>query len=165
MPSTILFDQLKVLPTDEWVTLKNKVDAFRSISGTQSRRATEVVKTGSDLLTAMTGELRRRRLIRPNDNPALRLDNKTIDKVDQAWAFVLELLDSPLRPVERAQLARVTARALAKHLEYGGTQELRIKQLYQSSDKVVEALNAAFPGYVVAGLLSMVIKRRRKKHE
>jgi hypothetical protein len=62
----------------------------------------------------------------------------------------------PLSIQEKYALGRVVGRALADYL--ANTPGFGLKVMLQNINKIPEALDASFPGYVAAGRLSLLIK-------
>lgn len=168
MSTNTLFQQIIKLDARDWNDLKLKVAAFLSLTpASVKRQATVDVQTGGDLLTGIIGELRRRKLINStNANAFVRICGEaSIAKVDAAWAQVLGLISRELTPLEKMRLAQLAAEELARYLskqtnKHNDLIPLGIKRMVYNADKTVEALDAAFPGYISTGLLSFILRTK-----
>jgi len=65
-----------------------------------------------------------------------------------------------LKPPERVALGRLIGRCLAQYVQ--SFAELSLQMLLQNTQKIPQAVDRAFPGYVEAGLLPMIFHGRRE---
>lgn len=70
----------------------------------------------------------------------------------------LPVRTQPLTSAEKYALGRVTARALADYLSW--QEHFGLKVMLQQINKIPEALDASFPGYVASGMLGRLFKVR-----
>lgn len=88
---------------------------------------------------------------------AYKIWTRKLPKV-MAWLEQLEKTQG-LNPDNRPQLAFLCAQALALHLE--AMDLFGVSTMLSQVDRIPEALDQAFPGYIAAKLFGMVIRTKR----
>lgn len=106
----------------------------------------------SPILDGITHELKRRGLVASgfSDRTINRLYPGAIEAAAELQAHLYHRLD--LKPAEWAALGRAMARALADWLEPAEA-GVSARRMFQNIDKMLTALEHAFPGYLSSGLL------------
>ena len=153
-PTEDLLRQLRSLPPEDlkqvqlkmsaWGTLQGKGDTTTAVRG--SPRVEE-----DYLLEGVHYELRRRGLLGTEARLYSRVwpPNYVNSSIGVRNHIAANLR---LKPVERVLFGRLAIRALAEYLENGRV-PISGRTLMLNIDKTITALDAAYPGYLAAGLL------------
>jgi len=159
-----LTNRLKQLSSVEWVDIRNQLDAWHMLSQVGERKQQLNVQLGADYLTGIAHELRRRKLGGNLTGLTRTLQVASLKKVDAAWSQLLRLAPKKLSVVEQTHLAKIAAFQLARYLERGGV-PVSPKTMCNNADKTILALDAAFPGYIGAGLMSFILRTNNGRRE
>lgn len=152
-----LLAKLPGLSADELKQVKARVDALLSLAG-----AADPAYDDDWLTAGLFSELERRGLL-SSKAPRQRLLKSVATKAFYTKSAELRRLltdraGATLNTAELYALGRVAARALADSFY---NTPVALKTLMMNIDKVPAALDAAYPGYLEAGLLRMVIRAKR----
>lgn len=142
------------LEPEELQQVKNRITGFTSLGGGVLPPQTSNNYLGDYLFDGCLFELRRRGLMRRDGIIARnRIPSNYYEDAAEVRKLLAGHVGNKLKPVELASLGRLLARCLADYLERGMVPILP-KTLLQNISKVPVALDAAYPGYLEAGLLS-----------
>lgn len=150
---------LRALPTltrEELQQVRTRISAVGSLTGSASiiPQPSAANTSGDDyILTGITGELRRRGLLKPTSRVAPTLLTKDYHAASSDVRAFLEDNIKLSRAVDFAALGKLCGRELAAYLERGRVPVLP-RTLVLNVQKIPEALDASFPGYLEAGLLA-----------
>lgn len=158
MVVTNLQTVLKLLPDlkpHEQIEVRKRLDFLTQSNPFQAKKSARE----EWLEDCVTEELLRRGITFGSDCKG-RLPKGYWQESEAVRKFLLKAIDKPLSTAEKYALGRVTARALADYLE--NTPGFGLKVMFQQINKVPQALDASFPGYIADGMLGMLVKVRGK---
>ena len=152
---TTVLNHLPKLDIEELMKVKSKLGASLSLSG--GKPEPSVTEIDDYLFNGIMVELRRRGLLGRN---SILTSGILSVKYRQSSAQIRALFKEQLgelKPVEYAALGQLAAKALADYLEQANV-TIGPSVLVNNIEKVPQALDASYPGYLEAGLLSFCWK-------
>lgn len=146
---------LRTLPSLEPAQLqqlRGKIGALLGLSGVKELPP-DVPVVSDYLLNGVVYELRRRGLLGSSSGLPHRLRTSEYSRLSADVQKHLDQNVGPLTVVEATALGQLAVRALASYLERGNI-PISPSTLINNISKVPIALDASYPGYLEAGLLS-----------
>lgn len=150
---------LKLLPQlkpHEQIEVRKRLDFLTQSNPFQAKKKSV---TEEWLETGITEELMRRG-VSFNSNWKGRMPKGYWQESAAVCKFLTEAVNRSMSTAEKYALGKVAARALSDYLER--TPGFGVRVMFQQINKIPQALDASYPGYVADGMLHMTIKARGK---
>lgn len=165
---TDIISTLPRLSAEQLEEVRKRISALQALSGKTAGKIEAAPIQAADefdyLLEGVLEEIRARGL-GPTIPGGFRIRKlKSFANYSEKSGRIKELLAKNLGPgIKRAEyraLGLILARSLARSLEVWT--EISLDTMLRNIDKIPDALDQAFPGYLNSGLLHMLLKTQRK---
>ncbi len=150
-----LSDALKLLPslkTADLKQIKARVDALLKLTPAEKN-------DDNWIALGIVCEMRRRGLL--SEATAHRCykmsDSIFLAKSGDVWDLLMSSVGAELKAAEKLLLGRIAARVLADLLVESQS-GLSVQRMFWNVDRIPEAIEAGFPGYLESGMLRMLVR-------